>query len=78
MTGLATTPVFEGGLASSIAAALKDIPSGQQGRVAVGLSRVGADVSIGWKPSKMFEVGGYAKKLWGGGWTAGAQTQIVW
>lgn len=73
-----TTPVFAPDLKAAIMASLASVPVAKQGRVGFGISLTGAEVSVGWKPSSVFEVGGYAKRLWGGGWVAGAQGQVIW
>jgi len=72
------TPIFDPTLKAAVSSALQDVPYGKTGRVGFGVTTTGAEVSIGWKPTSIFEVGGYAKKLWGGGYVAGAQGQIIW
>jgi hypothetical protein len=58
--------------------AIAAVPRDKRGRAAVGLSVTGAEAEVGWKPTSWLDLGGYAKKLWRGGWTAGAKAQVIW
>ena len=73
-----STPIFDPALKSAVASALSVVPSNARGRVGFGVTLIGTEVSVGWKPTPVFELGGYAKKLWGGGYTAGAQGAFIW
>lgn len=73
-----TTPIFAGGVKDAIDRAITSVPRDKHGRASVGLSPTGAEAEVGWKATSWLDVGGYAKKLWRGGWTAGARAQVIW
>jgi hypothetical protein len=49
-----------------------------QGELAVTATRRGIEASLGYKPKSWLSVGGYAGRLWGGGWDAGARATVTW
>lgn len=72
------TPAVPIDLGSAIDSAVKAIAPGDKGAVSFRISQVGADVSVGVSLNSHVTVGGYAKRLWGGGWQAGAQGKVRW
>jgi hypothetical protein len=50
----------------------------RQGELAVTATRRGLEASLGYKPKSWLSIGGYAGRLWGGGWDAGARAAVTW
>jgi len=65
-------------LSAAISDAVRAIPSGKKGYASAGVTLQGMQFEVGAKPKSWLNVGGYAAKLWGGGWQAGAKAQVVW
>ncbi len=80
MSGAPTpaTPVLTSSLRASIDHAVAALPAGKQGHVAVNVSLTGADVSVAQRGPWGLVFGGYAKRLWGGGYEAGARMTTAW
>lgn len=72
------TPVFTYGLDAAVKKAIADVPDGKTRQVTLGATLTGAEVSFGWKTGSLWNIGGYAKKLWGGGYEAGARATRAW
>lgn len=68
------TPV----LTEALRRSLSTVPRGKRGVLSLGVSQVGADVALGWKPRQGVTVAGYAARYWQGGWMAGAKGEWVW
>ncbi len=65
-------------LRASIDAAVRAIPSGKKGQATAGVSLRGVQFDVGYQAKPWLNVGGYAGKLWGGGWEAGAKATATW
>lgn len=74
---LVTKPI-SAQMQAEIDKAVASVPAGKRGRLNVGLSNTGTSLTVGYKPTSWFGLGGYAGKLWGGGWNAGAAGQVTW
>jgi hypothetical protein len=64
-------------LAREIDRAVAAVQDGQ-GQATVTATRRGVEASLAYKPASWLSVGGYAARLWGGGWEAGARAVAVW
>lgn len=71
-------PPMSASLRASIDEALRAVPGGKRGQATAGVTLKGLQFDVGYKPKSWLTVGGYAAKLWGGGWEAGAKAQAVW
>ena len=69
---------MSGSLRAAIDDAVKAIPAGKRGHVTAAATLRGVQVEAGVKPKDWLSVGGYAGKLWGGGWEAGAKATATW
>lgn len=65
-------------LRASIDSAVRAIPTGKRGHVTAAVTLDGVQVDAGVKPKDWLTVGGYAGKLWGQGWNAGAKATVTW
>jgi hypothetical protein len=58
------------------------VPAGKRGWANLGVSTQGMEAGVGAnvlaRSWGTLGVGGYAARLWGGGWVAGARAQFVW
>lgn len=70
--------VFPTGFQSSIDKAVAAIPVDGKGGLVVGATKQGVEFGVAWKPSSRVSLGGYAEKLWGGGWDAGVKATVTW
>lgn len=73
-----TTPILAPGLRASIDAAMHELPAGKRGQLTAGVSLTGVEVGVSQRGPLGFLVGGYAKRLWGGGYEAGARAIKTW
>lgn len=72
------TPVLSPSLKASIDKAVQELPAGKRGQLSAGVSLTGVEVGAATRGPFGFLIGGYAKRLWGGGFEAGARTQVTW
>lgn len=72
------TPPLSGALRASIEDAVRAIPTGKKGQATAGVTLRGVQFDVGYQPKDWLSVGGYAAKLWGGGWEAGAKATATW
>jgi len=75
--GEVPTPI-SASLGAAIDRMRTSVPAGKRIFATGGVSTSGVEAGIGYTPKAWLSVGGYAARLWGGGWTAGARCQIVW
>lgn len=73
-----STPVLSPSLRSSIDQAVRELPREANGQLVAGVSLTGVEASVATKGPFGILVGGYAKRLWGGGFEAGAKLQRSW
>jgi hypothetical protein len=71
-------PVAKPGLDAAIARAAAKLRADQRGTVITTLTLDGWEVSIGQRGPMGGLFSGYAQRVWGGGWQAGARAQWEW
>lgn len=65
-------------LRAAIEDAIRSIPPDKRGQATVAVSLDGVMAEVAVTPKDWLSVGGYAGRLWSGGWTAGAKAQATW
>jgi len=65
-------------LRASIDAAVRAVPSGKRGQATAAATLRGAQFEVGYKAKPWLNLGGYAEKLWGGGFEAGVKATATW
>ena len=70
--------VLSPSLKASIEQAAKEIPAGQKGHAYTGVSLTGVETGIAQRGPWGILTAGYARRLWGGGWEAGARAWRSW
>lgn len=63
-------------LSRAIDTAVSQVLTGQ-GQATVTATLRGVEASVGYKPKSWLSVGGYAARLWGGGFEAGARLTVL-
>ena len=75
---MSTAPVLTPGLRVAIDQAVAALPADRRGHLSIGVSLTGAEASIAQRGPWGSVVGGDAKRLWGGGFEAGARLTAAW
>ncbi len=58
--------------------AIATVPDDRRGEATLTASLRGVEASVGYRPTSWLSTGGYATRLWGGGWEAGARVRVAW
>jgi hypothetical protein len=65
------------GLEAALRKAVAEVPIDKTLQANASITNRGVGASFGWKPRPSVSIGGYAAKLWGGGYEAGARIQFI-
>jgi hypothetical protein len=60
------------------ARSLSAVPRGKRGVLSLGVTHVGAEVSLGWRVRRGVTVSGYGSGLWRGPWMGGVKGEWTW
>lgn len=76
-TALTTHPISDA-LAAELEKLKTHVPAGQVGAAHADVSLQGVEFGAAWQPRPGLWLTGYAGRMWGGGWQAGAKLAYTW
>lgn len=76
-TTLIARPISDS-LAAELERLKAHVPSGKTGEAHADVSLQGVEFGLAWQPQPGLWVTGYAGRMWGGGWEAGAKLAYTW
>lgn len=62
---------------AALKSAVADLPASSRGQMSATVTRTGIEARVAYQPRPFLTLGGYAARLWGGGWQAGARAVLT-